>query len=345
MQHYQSPYPAWNNAPAWQQKQSERGRLRSLSRWFAVATGGFFVLANLLYMVYTILVPSADVRPVQPSAEQQLIEQLSVDMLVTLFSLLLPFGAVYLFTRRRWRAEVLPLGRSTLSGGTTALYLLMGCGLLLLGSEVTSQLTYLFESVTGITFEYSFFDTPQTPFGLFIFFLRSAVLPALIEEFAMRGVVMQPLRRYGDLFALTMSSLVFALMHGNMVQAPFAFVAGFILGYVVMRTGTLWSSVLIHFVNNAFSVTLSLLAERLSEGVFSVVSLGASTALIAIGVVCCLVLWRTGRLKKAAPNRTCLTWRECSRSFLTVPMLLVLAYMIFQTILMITLPDLSAVLT
>ena len=64
-----------------------------------------------------------------------------------------------------------------------------------------------------------------------------------IEEFAMRGVVMQSLRKYGDWFAIIMSSLVLALVHGNMVQIPFAFIAGIAIGYAVTVTGSMWTGV------------------------------------------------------------------------------------------------------
>jgi membrane protease YdiL (CAAX protease family) len=98
-------------------------------------------------------------------------------------------------------------------------------------------------------------------YGLLIDIVYVAALPALVEEFALRGVIMQPLRRYGDVFAIFMSSLVFALMHGNLLQIPFAFIVGIVIGYLVITTGSIWTGVLIHFFNNLYSVLITYLLE------------------------------------------------------------------------------------
>ena len=50
---------------------------------------------------------------------------------------------------------------------------------------------------------------------------------------------------------------MFALMHGNMVQLPFAFIAGFALAYVVIATDSIWYTIFIHMSNNSISVIQS----------------------------------------------------------------------------------------
>ncbi|MDR2646924.1 MAG: CPBP family intramembrane metalloprotease [Oscillospiraceae bacterium] len=80
--------------------------------------------------------------------------------------------------------------------------------------------------------------------------------PAVAEEVLMRGVVMQTLRRFGDMFAIAASALLFGLMHQNLVQIPFAFCVGLALGYAVVRTGSLWTGILLHLWVNGASVLL-----------------------------------------------------------------------------------------
>ena len=86
--------------------------------------------------------------------------------------------------------------------------------------------------------------------GRIIYALSVAVVAPLVEEFAMRGVVMQPLKKYGRWFAIIASSLVFGVLHGNFIQAPFALIAGIGIGYAVCVTDSIWTGVLIHFCNN-----------------------------------------------------------------------------------------------
>lgn len=90
--------------------------------------------------------------------------------------------------------------------------------------------------------------------------LYAAAIPALMEELAFRGIVTGGLRRWGDKFAIITGSVLFALVHGNLVQMPATFLAGIFMGYAYVRTGCLWTPIAIHFVNNAMSTALSALS-------------------------------------------------------------------------------------
>ena len=92
---------------------------------------------------------------------------------------------------------------------------------------------------------------------------------------------MQPLRRYGDAFAVAASSVIFALMHGNLIQAPFALIAGVGLGYFVISTGSIWTGVVIHFLNNLFSVVISLVQSNTGQSADFAYTLTLSVSLVA----------------------------------------------------------------
>lgn len=86
-----------------------------------------------------------------------------------------------------------------------------------------------------------------------IYFIILVIAPAVLEEFCFRGVICGRLARYNGTAAVLVSAMLFSLMHMNMAQIPFAFLAGLLMGYVYLRTGSIWSSVLIHAVNNGFA--------------------------------------------------------------------------------------------
>lgn len=109
----------------------------------------------------------------------------------------------------------------------------------------------------GISIADPMIEEPEGVFGKVIVFAGAAIVAPLVEEFAMRGVVMGSLRRYGDGFAIGVSAILFGLMHGNLVQIPFASIVGLALGYAVVKTGSLWTGVLIHAINNAIASVLS----------------------------------------------------------------------------------------
>ena len=137
----------------------------------------------------------------------------------------------------------------------------LGLGLAGLGNIATGQIAQLL-GILGIPLEQSDFSLPGGPFGSLMFVLTISAVPALVEEFALRGVVMGALRPYSHAFALVASSVMFGAMHGNFVQAPFAFVGGLGMGFAALATGSIWPAVIIHFINNLLSVLLSMLPEQ-----------------------------------------------------------------------------------
>ena len=94
--------------------------------------------------------------------------------------------------------------------------------------------------------------------GTIIFaILCLGILPAFVEEFIFRGVILQGLRKYGNWFAIIMSALLFMLIHGNIQQTIYQFAFGVLAGYLVIKTGSLWVSIIIHTINNTFIIALN----------------------------------------------------------------------------------------
>ena len=124
----------------------------------------------------------------------------------------------------------------------------------------------------------------------FSMFLYLAFLAPLAEELLFRGLVLRVLAPAGKQFAVLASALLFALLHGNVVQIPFAFLVGLVLGYVTVEYSVVWAIVL-HVFNN---FVLSDLLNRLNglvPGLGDTVFL-AALVLAVIGAVVSLILRR-----------------------------------------------------
>jgi membrane protease YdiL (CAAX protease family) len=80
-------------------------------------------------------------------------------------------------------------------------------------------------------------------------FLYLSLGAPVVEEIIFRGLVMRGVEKYGKRLAIWVSAIAFGLFHGNIVQSPYAFVVGLVLGYVAMEYNILWAMVL-HMVNN-----------------------------------------------------------------------------------------------
>ena len=108
-------------------------------------------------------------------------------------------------------------------------------------------------------------DLPPTPTASAVSILNITLVPALFEELTFRGIVLGSLRPYGDRFAILVSALLFALMHRNMVQLPNALLLGLALGYFLVKTNSIFTSMTIHFINNLLVLLFSILTAPMSD--------------------------------------------------------------------------------
>lgn len=123
-------------------------------------------------------------------------------------------------------------------------------------ANIISNLLISIFNLVGLPVAPPDFETPKGVLGFIITFLSVAVTPALVEEFAMRGVIQGSLKRYGKGFAIGVAAILFGMMHGNLSQIPFAFILGIAIGFAVIKTDSIWTGVIIHLINNGVSVIL-----------------------------------------------------------------------------------------
>lgn len=163
--------------------------------------------------------------------------------------------------------------------------LLVGLGVCMLSNVLGSMFSSVFSSF-GIESTSTDFQSDILKGWYFpvISILGGAILPALIEEFALRGVVLGSLRKYGDTFAIIVSAAIFGIMHGNLEQIPFAFVIGLYLGFITVKTGSVWAAVLLHLINNGFAFAFSIFASILG-GAELLINATYFFAMIVLGFV------------------------------------------------------------
>ena len=121
--------------------------------------------------------------------------------------------------------------------------------------------------------------------GFWISLLSVAVLPALLEEITMRGIVLSGYGYLGKWRAALYCALLFGLLHMNPQQFPYAFFVGFIFCFLVERTDSIFASILPHFLINGTTVVSMFLSPSTASPVteeFSTVALFLSVSLLAL---------------------------------------------------------------
>ncbi|MCD6065093.1 MAG: family intrarane metalloprotease [Flavipsychrobacter sp.] len=95
-------------------------------------------------------------------------------------------------------------------------------------------------------------------------FAVMAIMPAICEELLFRGAVMRIIharnKRTG--VAIAVSALVFAIVHYNPAGLIAIFLAAVLLGGIYYLTGSLWLSILAHFLNNGVQIVLMYMGTK-----------------------------------------------------------------------------------
>ncbi|HIU97890.1 MAG TPA: CPBP family intramembrane metalloprotease [Candidatus Ornithoclostridium faecigallinarum] len=97
---------------------------------------------------------------------------------------------------------------------------------------------------------------PSTPGELAATLILVALLPAIAEEYVFRGCVARAFARKGYVFAVFMSALLFAIMHGSPLQLVHQFLIGVVCAVLFFATRSLWPPIILHFLNNAIALVL-----------------------------------------------------------------------------------------
>ncbi len=125
-----------------------------------------------------------------------------------------------------------------------------------------------------------------TKFDFFMNAFCIAVLPAFFEELAYRGVVLGVLKKFDNTLAIFGSSYLFAMLHGNISQIPFAFTLGVMFAFLRIKTNSMLPGMILHFGNNFISVIIMHLSENVSYDSSSYFESAFVILTIALAIVC-----------------------------------------------------------
>lgn len=120
-------------------------------------------------------------------------------------------------------------------------------------------------------------------------FLYMGIAAPITEEILFRGVIQRTMMPFGKRFAIVMSAFLFGIFHGNLVQTPYAFLVGLVLGYVAAEHSIFWA-ILLHMLNNlGFGIllekALSFLPEDVSGGAITLIMLAFFIGAVIILIV------------------------------------------------------------
>ncbi len=313
-----------------QEKKNDKKVLRKMGNRFGLAIIAYVILSFAISIVIEIL---SEFIPAFNLLYENSIANYAYSVIGSIIYIGVPFGIVYLTLKSSKLAGNLLFG--TVYNGKAAVCLtMMLIPIMLISSIVVNAVSLIFQTLAGVEFTSGLEDLEMNGIsGFLISVISMAVVPAIIEEFSIRGVVMQPLRRYGDGFAIVASAFIFSIMHGNMAQIPYTVVGGLYLGYLTIATGSIWPSIILHFINNMYSVILMTIDSNFGESWSGVAAVIMIILFIILGILGGVGFFSMNYKTKLAKGvDTLKSGEKVSSLFINVPMVIAIIIMVIITL-------------
>lgn len=118
----------------------------------------------------------------------------------------------------------------------------------------------------------------------FIGIIFTTILAPIIEEIVFRGWILKALQKYGNIVAITLSSLAFGIYHGTATQSVPAIFIGVIFAILTIKYKSIVPSIIVHLLSNTLSIVLEVIEDfkfvSLLIKVFSVIFIVLSIVII-----------------------------------------------------------------
>lgn len=307
-----------------QQEQKEKKEIRTISLFMGAAIIFYlvvqsFVLALLMATGY------------YSKFESDVIFQSGFTIIgVSFLAVFVPFAVMALINKKRYAHPIIP--NKPIKFCKCFMWIAFGMLCCICANISVSYLITMLESLFDVKFTQGEMLEPNSPLSCVMITISTAIIPAICEEFAMRCCSLQLLRKYGSGFAVFAVSIVFGLLHGNVIQFLFAFIVGLVLGFVTVKTNSIVPAVCIHALSNGISVVNSVVNYAAGEKAANTSVVILYLFWFAAGAVCGLILLVKGDFRNnKAPAQSVLSNGQKLVSFLFPWMIIPFALLIYLT--------------
>jgi hypothetical protein len=121
------------------------------------------------------------------------------------------------------------------------------------------------------------------PFAIQI--IGIGIIIPICEELVYRGLIYMRMRQYMNVnIAILVSAVIFGIIHGNVVQGVYGFMAGILFAYVYEQYGSLKAPILAHISANMLSLGLMAVNPNIPNATVMTIG-GILAALLAVAMV------------------------------------------------------------
>lgn len=107
--------------------------------------------------------------------------------------------------------------------------------------------------------------------NIFVQAIYTVLLGPIMEEYVFRKVLLNKVKRFGDLPAIMITAVAFGLTHLNLSQFIYGTTLGILFAYIALRTNTIRYTIIIHIMINLIGSVIApfSLGNRSAEAVLS----------------------------------------------------------------------------
>lgn len=306
---------------------NQKKELRKISSWL----GGAIILYLVLQVIVSLAMAKITVgsgKTLYEIYQSSATFSYAVNILfISILSVAVPFGIVALINKKKYSSPIVPV--KPIKFSDALVWICFGMGICVIANAATSYLVAFLKTV-GVTLTQGDVASPNSIFDCVLDIIGIAIVPAICEEFAMRCCSLGLLKNYGKAFGVVSVSVVFGLLHGNVIQFIFAFLVGLVLAYVTIKTDSIIPAMCIHALNNGMSAVSDTVNFVAGKEVNITIALFAFWLLLGIGAAIYLGIKHQLTLPK--DNGGCvLTTGEKISSFLFPGMIVPFILLIIMT--------------
>lgn len=221
-----------------------------------------YIIITIILFSYSVSIDNMDVNALDYAEKFNI----KYGMLLNISIQLISIFFLYLIYRKDKRKYP----KSEKNNVLTILYggLLILC-IGIISSYIIDLLIHLFPSLVE---EYQDIENMIINSNFTLAFITTCILAPIMEEIMFRGLILNNLLSKKSIwFSVIISSLIFGIIHFNLVQGINAFILGIFLAITYIKTRNLWVCILGHFLNNLISVVC--LTINLSNLTYNIINI------------------------------------------------------------------------
>lgn len=235
------------------------------------------------------------------------------EALTYVLGLAIPFTVFLLYRRHKGEESLYPSELENRSGEKRRLFMIfplyfstraasMFCSTMVVYLSFVLHLDAIGIDMTQGTEELE--ALPADMLGILLQFVLIGVLPAILEEFFFRHVMLGALLPFGKEFAILMSSLLFGLCHRGFEGIAFAFAFGMGFAFAAVKFRSILPGMVFHCLTNCMALAAQYVESYLGDEVYGIYGTADMLIITALGIlsICLLVSKRFLTLEKDAED-------------------------------------------